>query len=137
MKKIFQFKSGTDKYYPNCYFPIGFIFITIGDISPASIYGGTWELITDKFLIGAGNIYEKGSSGGSSSHVIKQENLPGRTTVSNVYKGGLLSYSVWTGGNVGEGFYNSCLQDFGYDSDEPISNMPPYLAVYFWKKISE
>ena len=76
MKKIFQFKSGTDKYYPNCYYPIGFIFITIGDISPASLYGGTWELLKDRFLIGAGNQYLVSATGGEETHILTINEMP-------------------------------------------------------------
>lgn len=38
------------------------------DFSPAALYGGSWEQITDRFLIGAGGSYTLGSTGGEATH---------------------------------------------------------------------
>lgn len=142
MKKIFQFKSGTDKYYPNCYYPVGFIFITIGDKSPASIYGGTWELLKDRFLIGAGNKYSLGATGGEETHILTINEMPNHDhpTPSTMYTGvGGLGYSairteIATNGIIEKEKY---LSTGGVGGSQAHNNMPPYLAVYFWKKISE
>lgn len=120
--------------YPCPYYPVGSIYMSVNNINPAEFFGGEWEQIEDKFLLACGSNYKAGAIGGSNSHKIKQENLPARTTLSLGYNGGLLSYSPWTGGQVGNGFYNSCLSDFGYTSDQSINHMPPYLAVYIWKR---
>ena len=43
----------------------------------AAIYGGTkWELITDRFLIGAGNNYAVNSTGGTTSVTLTANNMP-------------------------------------------------------------
>lgn len=143
MKKIFQFKSGTDKYYPNCYFPVGFIFITIGDKSPASIYGGTWELLKDRFLIGAGDKYSLGATGGEETHVLSESEMPkhrhcfgtanGFTYFAILESLGGSPHATWdtSSGNLTSG----PLSETG--GSQAHNNMPPYLAVYFWKKISE
>ena len=133
--KCVKFKdSSGNAVYPCPYYPVGSIYMSVNNINPAEFFGGTWEQIKDKFLLACSDTYKNGSFGGSVSHVIKQENLPARTTMALHYAGGLLSYSQWTGGQVGSGFYNSCLNDFGLASDKPISHMPPYLAVYVWKR---
>ena len=36
--------------------------------SPASFVGGTWSALTDRFLLGAGDTYEIGTTGGSAVH---------------------------------------------------------------------
>lgn len=143
MKKIFQFKRGTDKYYPNCYYPIGFIFITLGETSPASIYGGTWELLKDKFLIGAGNKYSLGSTGGEETHILLESEMPKHRHSFGTNNGftwfAILEsldgspHATWdtSSGNLTSG----ALSETG--GSQPHNNMPPYLAVYLWRKISE
>ena len=143
MKKIFQFKRGTDKYYPNCYYPIGFIFITLGETSPASIYGGTWELLKDKFLIGAGNKYSLGSTGGEETHILSESEMPKHRHSFGTANGftwfAILEsldgspHATWdtSSGNLTSG----ALSETG--GSQPHNNMPPYLAVYLWRKISE
>lgn len=39
------------------------------DFSPAALYGGSWERITDRFIVGAGGSYALGSTGGSADHL--------------------------------------------------------------------
>lgn len=35
-------------------YPIGRVYISADDVSPAALFGGTWEKIVGKFLLGAG-----------------------------------------------------------------------------------
>ena len=60
----------------NLIYPIGSVYISIIDINPESIFGGDWERIEDTFLIGAGNLYTNGSTGGSTTHTLSINNLP-------------------------------------------------------------
>jgi hypothetical protein len=47
-------------------FPIGYIYMSANDTSPASIYGGTWQALTDgRFLLPNGSW---NSTGGANSH---------------------------------------------------------------------
>ena len=38
------------------------------DFSPSALFGGSWEKVTDRFLVGAGGSYALGSTGGSAMH---------------------------------------------------------------------
>lgn len=49
-------------------YPINSIYISVQDINPGTLFGGTWERITDKFLIGAGSSYSGGATGGSTTN---------------------------------------------------------------------
>ena len=125
-----------DKLFDLVY-PVGSVYISTNATSPATLFGGSWTQIQGRFLVGCGSngidLYTTaGQTGGSVSHRINQENLPARTTLALPHNGGVLSYSVWTGGQVGAGWFNSCLADFGYTSDQPITHLPPYLSVYMW-----
>ena len=57
-------------------YPVGAIYISVNSTSPATLFGGTWEQIKDKFLLSTGNSYANGSTGGSATHTIAVENLP-------------------------------------------------------------
>ena len=58
-------KSGKE-VYPNP-FPIGSIYVSIKETSPSSIFGGSWEKITDKFLYATSATGDAGKNGGSST----------------------------------------------------------------------
>lgn len=134
MKKIFQFKSGTDKYYPNCYYPVGFIFITIGDKSPASIYGGTWELLKDKFLLGCGDTFELGTTGGEINHTLTVAELAEH--VHSTYNNGGNGYPYRIAQVAGSGEGDSLCMTMPAGGNQPHNNMPPYLSVYIWHRIA-
>ena len=52
----------------NLIYPVGSIYMSVNNVSPATFLGGTWEQIQDKFLLSAGSTYSGGTTGGSSSH---------------------------------------------------------------------
>lgn len=54
----------------NLIYPVGSIYMSVNNTSPATLFGGTWTQLKDKFLLTAGDTYAAGSTGGSatSSH---------------------------------------------------------------------
>lgn len=61
-------------------FPIGAIYISTGD-SPAALfsYQTEWEKITDRFLVGAGNSYAVGATGGAAEVTLTEAQVPKKT----------------------------------------------------------
>lgn len=57
-------------------YPIGAIYISTVNTSPATLFGGTWEQISDKFLLAAGTIYAAGTTSGAASHTLAVSELP-------------------------------------------------------------
>ena len=57
-------------------YPVGSIYMSVNDTSPASLFGGTWEELKDKFLLGAGDIYLSGATGGEASHTLTSNEIP-------------------------------------------------------------
>ena len=41
--------------------------MSVNNTSPATLFGGTWVQLKDKFLLGAGDTYTAGSTGGSAT----------------------------------------------------------------------
>ena len=52
-------------------YPVGSIYMSVNDVNPSILFGGTWEQIKDRFLLSCGDTYTNGSTGGSSTHTHK------------------------------------------------------------------
>ena len=55
-------------------YPVGSIYMSVNDTSPSILFGGTWEQLEDKFLLGAGTTYDAGDTGGSKDAVVVSHN---------------------------------------------------------------
>ena len=115
-------------------YPIGSIYMNVNSTSPAAIYGGTWEQITDKFLLGAGGSYAAGATGGETTVTLTVDQIPShthqfRTTTSAVASGSNYSRMSSSGSWV-----SNLIRSAG--GGQAHNNMPPYLAVYIWKRVS-
>lgn len=129
--KAIKFKdSSGNVIYPCPYYPVGSIYMSVNNVNPTNFFGGTWEQIKDRFLLACGSTYSAGSTGGSANKLISQDNLPERTMARL-----LVSNKNGCGCNNGvNGWANICLADAGVINSQPFNIMPPYLAVYVWKR---
>lgn len=46
--------------------PVGSIYMSVSSTSPATLFGGTWERISERFLLGASSSYPAGGTGVNS-----------------------------------------------------------------------
>ena len=129
-------------------YPVGSIYLSVNSTHPSTLFGGTWEQIKDKFLFACSDIHKNGTAGGSKKHSHTLENgsaligSPGGNSNALGFVStqiGTLSDSTYSvGGNsnnaVGHPFrsHNTKLDGRTGDGD----SMPPYLAVYIWKRIA-
>ena len=125
--------------------PIGSVLMFADDTHPASIYGGTWEKLTNRVLIGAGDKYSLGAVGGSEDSVVVDHglhlfnfdwmdhgNLKGKYLGSD-------KFNDWgTGGRGWNEQYSGECYPAGQNVGEygKGKNMMPFLAVNIWKKIA-
>ena len=145
-------------------YPIGSIYISTVSTSPSTLFGGTWEQIKGRFLLAAGENEANtttdfgsmsvgelnrpvGELGGEVTHTLTEAEL-----ASHIHQirsdGGAKSYLVATNGSGSDGPGYS-FDDSSHDYDgntsgafyatatggnQPHNNMPPYLAVYVWKR---
>lgn len=49
-------------------YPVGSIYMSVNATDPGRLFGGAWERIKERFLLGAGDTHTAGSTGGSSTH---------------------------------------------------------------------
>ena len=145
-------------------YPVGAVYISVNSTSPASLFGGTWEQLNGRFLIGTGipennddgtspGNYDKtpGSKGGEATNTLTERELP-------VLSGSVVMHGAGTGGtvvNTATGVFSPGGTESGYRSAElktgassfssinfnagegrAHNNLPPYLAVYMWKRVS-
>lgn len=72
-------------------YPVGSIYMSVDSTSPATLFGGTWERIQDRFLLAASDTYNAGTTGGSSTTTLTVENLPSHShEATSEYTGGSL-----------------------------------------------
>ena len=58
-------------------YPIGSIYMSVSDVSPADIFGGTWEALDQgRVLIGAGSAHPAGETGGAESVTLTTSQMP-------------------------------------------------------------
>ena len=125
----------------NAAFPVSTIHYRKDAVSPASIYGGSWERIVDKFLYSAGGGCSLGEEGGEAEHVLTLAEMPSHKHYPN--EEGYGNLDIRSGGTGWCLMASKDLKNvWGHDVETSVTgggaahnNMPPYLAVTAWKRI--
>lgn len=158
----FQNKSIVDFVYP-----VGSIYMSVNNIDPKTLFGGTWVQLKDRFLLGVGDTYTNGATGGAATVTLTTAQMPSHThtftgssattnktgdhshSVGRDFDGayGSSVYTVHSSGTSGAGgtsptnstgAHEHTVTAKGSNSEtgggEAHNNMPPYLAVYMWKR---
>lgn len=60
----------------NAVYPVGSIYITTMNVNPKLYLLGEWQLIKDRFLLGAGGLYNVNDTGGTENVALTTDNLP-------------------------------------------------------------
>lgn len=149
LKKVFELIKG--RIWKECY-PVGSIYMSVNSTDPSTLFGGSWERIQDKFLLACGNAYGAGSTGGSADAVVvKHLHQPSTGDGFNAYMSGVGVERARVGTSTANsarytivGKKNASSADASglrfagstdwTGSDGAGKNMPPYLAVYVWKR---
>lgn len=152
-------------------YPVGAIYMSVNSTSPDSLFGGTWTRLKDRFLLGAGDTFTAGNTGGHKSLQKHTHSIPALsgtaasagahthvvTTKTTSYASG--SQPEWrcmsfadTKADYTQTVYSSSngahthsvtttssttgSTGSGLASSSAEGNMPPYLVVYMWKRVS-
>ena len=62
-------------------YPVGSIYMSVNNVSPSTLFGGTWVQIQDRFLLASGSNYTNGNTGGSDTHTLNTNELPAHTHI--------------------------------------------------------
>ena len=125
-------------------YPVGSIYMSINNVNPSTLFGGTWEQIKDRFLLSAGDTYTAGSTGGEATVTLTASQIPkhehpiqwvnGQFGIINNAKPGTGSeaWDYLKMQNISSGTsLKAAQQSTGGGAH---NNMPPYLTVYMWKR---
>ena len=136
-------------------YPVGSIYMNVNSTNPGTLFGGTWEQIQGRFLLGVSSSYPAGSQGGEATHTLTTSEIPlhnhdigqdGNTskilpTQIAVADSSQSEYVTTLEGGQ-SGYYKSSVTWGGSivtrgqtsPHGQAHNNMPPYLSVYIWKR---
>ena len=146
-------------YIVDSIYPVGSIYMSVNATSPATLFGGTWTQLKDRFLLGAGSTYGNGTTGGEASHKLSVNEMPSHahdtpffnnmtnngemvSDFEGVFGKGMTASAAksLTGKSVIEMWWkeqtnNAEGNEYSYltaskGGSVAHNNMPPYLAVY-------
>ena len=129
-------KNGST-WHTICPFPVGFIYMSYTNTSPASTFGGQWSAITGRFLYANASV----STGGENSHTLSIAEMPNHShviTVNTYYGTAGRNPPIWTKGNVNGvgGTTNATFWPSYNGNSHAHNNMPQYQSCYCWRRTS-
>jgi len=129
-------------------YPVGSIYMSVNNVNPSAVFGGTWEQIKDKFLLACGDTYNNGETGGSATHTpsgtvgdhtLTVDEIPSHThdygfEYKQTAQGGLVNNNT---GTVELAYRETGAQGGGQAHSHSFTGtsqntLPPYLAVNVW-----
>jgi microcystin-dependent protein len=154
MPKQIQLKSENEVLYPNPFWPVGSIFMSVSSTNPANYFGGTWSLWGSGRVPVCVNTSDSDfnsseKTGGSKTVTLTTSQMPSHT--HTIYQG--MSdgrTSVKFGGHYsstgGSNIYNTSVRGTTNDETTNIvkalstgggsshTNLQPYITCYMWKR---
>lgn len=113
-------------------YPVGSIYMSMSSTSPETLFGGTWAQIEDTFLLAAGTTYAAGATGGEATHTLTVDEMPSHTHNITFQSGKIGGGSTYRRPLTNASDSEMAVTATG--GDQPHNNMPPYLAVYVWRR---
>ena len=150
--------EGTVEELFDLIYPVGSIYMSVNSTSPATLFGGTWEKIENRFLLASGSSYANESTGGSADAVVVSHTHTQQSHSHTNADGNFVTSDVASANNTRvdySGSGNRMVDGISTTSsifhhrpattgttainnatgvDGTGKNMPPYLAVNVWKR---
>lgn len=131
--------------------PVGSLYLTLSQTdNPANIFGGSWERIArGRTLVGAmestdadyDSDFSVGKTGGEKKHTLTTDEIPEhaheqRVAVATDEEVVLNTRRDYNNDGKAKIYPQIGTPTAAAGGGQPHNNMPPYLAVYIWKRIS-
>lgn len=113
--------------------PVGSLYISENPASPAELYGGTWERIEGRFIMGASDTYPAGSTGGSATHTQTVDEIAPHRHEYNGYN------KVENGTpylSSGETAWEQSVTTSSTGGGKPMDILNPYYSAYIWRRVA-
>lgn len=116
-------------------YPVNSVYISYSHVNPGTMFGGTWERITNAFLWGCDEDGGIGVTGGEKTHALTTAEMPSHSHGA-VYSGnatGTKNLPWLSTGTLGTGdklAYSTIATGGG----AAHNNMPPYVQVSIWRR---
>jgi len=137
--------------------------MSVNSTNPSTLFGGTWEALSGRFLLGAGandanttndfgsmsaNTINRsaGEKGGEATHTLTVNEMPSHLHATAEWGGTVAASTLATSGYFSRPKVNMTAASASADSpylntstaggSQAHNNMPPYLVVYIWKRVS-
>ena len=120
-------------------YPVGSIYMSTKNVSPASFLGGKWNPLQDRFLIGAGSSYSVNAKSGATTVTLTTSQIPSHTHAVHEQLVGWVSSGGWLGMGSSSNFktgLNTTYSVGATGGGSAHNNMPPYHAVYMWERVT-
>lgn len=122
-------------------YPVGSIYMNVNEADPSKLFSGTsWEKLEGRFLLGSSSTYDNGATGGEATHTLTFSEMPTHRhsiyypNAGGPYGDANISYPEGSGVNK-TWQAEMCKTEIAGDG-VAHNNMPPYLVVNMWKRIS-
>ena len=126
-------------------YPIGSIYMSVQNVNPSILFGGTWEKIEDRFLLAAGASYPAtydsngiaNNKDGEETHTLTIDEMPshnhkeGQYLLKNNETASLYSHVTNWSNHYGDEKVTTSSSGGG----QAHNNMPPYLVVNVWYRV--
>lgn len=122
-------------------YPVGSIYMSVNAADPSKLFSGTaWEKLEGRFLLGSSSTYANGATGGEATHALTIDEMPEhRHSIAFPNTGGPygdanISYPESSG--TEKTWLAEMCKTQSAGGSAAHNNMPPYLVVNMWKRIS-
>nr|DAQ17850.1 MAG TPA: Baseplate structural protein [Caudoviricetes sp.] len=120
-------------------YPIGSIYLSLNDINPNKMFGGTWERIKGKTLVGVDesdtDFKTSKLTGGEKTHKLTIAEMPSHTHDCKTYGNGGVSTKgggLWGVTDAYGEATNQYPSIYKTGGDQAHNNMQPYYTCFIW-----
>ena len=122
-------------------YPVGSIYMSVNAADPAKLFSGTaWEKLEGRFLLGSSSTYANGATGGEATHALTANEMPEhRHSIAYPNGGGPYGDAAICypeGSDTEKTWLAEMCKTQSAGGSAAHNNMPPYLVVNMWKRIS-